>query len=76
MENELWVWVMALVVYMTGIEVCGGLVPSIVVGRRVPGGVEADTADDVCRLVWVPGITELGVTEEVENSGSGVERGV
>ena len=78
---ELWdvevsVWVMALVVYVTGVDACGGRVPSIVVGRMVPGVVEVYAADEVCGRVCVLGISELGDTEEVESSGRCVEREV
>ena len=75
MENELFVWVMALVVKRTGAD-CGGLVPSIVVGRTVPGVMEVEADDNVCWLVCVLAVIEDGVTEEVDDGGSCVGKAV
>lgn len=75
MGKELFVWVMALVVEMTGAD-CGGLVPSMVVGRTVPGVMEVAADDNVCWLVCVLGAIEYGVTEEVDDRDSCVGKAV
>lgn len=60
---------------MTGAD-CGGLVPSIVGGRRVPGVMEVEADDSVCWLVCVLAVIEDGVTEEVDERGSCVGKEV
>lgn len=55
---------------------CGGLVCSVVVCRMVVIGLGVETAESVCGLLEVLCISEVGVTEEVDNDGSDVIKGV
>lgn len=61
---------------MTGVDVCGGLVSSIVVCRMVLVVLGVGTDDTVCGLLEGLCTSEVGVTEEVESDGSDVIRGV
>lgn len=48
--------------------------PSIVVGRTVPGVMDVEDDGLVCWLVCVLAVIEYGVTEEVDDRGSCVDR--
>lgn len=57
-------------------DVFGGVVLSIVVCSIVLTGLDMETEETVCGLVEVMCISAVGVTEAVENDGSGVTKDV
>lgn len=62
---------MALFVDSPGGVVCDGRVTSFVVIGRVVASVLVEAEETMCGLLWVMGISEVGVMADVENVGIG-----